>query len=121
MSALLDGIGERADARDPDADRITGAQRANPGGGAGCNNIAGQEGHDLGNEGQQLGNRPDQVGDRGMLDNVVIQAGRDGQGSQVDLIGQDRAIGAKVSKLLARVHWPSFFSRSRAVTSFRQV
>ena len=90
---------------------------------AGGNEVAGFKRHELSDVAEQLGDGEDEVPGRALLFDDAVLAGDDsdrraGRGSiSSETMGPT---GQKVSKPLPRVHWPSDFWMSRAVTSLTQ-
>ena len=96
-------------------------QRGGAGRRAGGDEIARLQGHDPAEERHQLGNREVHVGGRRPLPLRAVDPADQLQRPPVE---PGRPLGArpgqKVSKPLARPHWPSVFCRSRQVTSLTQ-
>ena len=106
-------------------DAVAGLDGAYSGGSSGGDEVAGLERHGGGDVAEQMGDGEDEVAGAALLLDDAVEAGGYGDWSAAVSPNPQGSIssetmgptGQKVSKPLPRVHWPSDFWMSRAVTS----
>ena len=92
----MKGVGQHAEARNANLDAIPSLERTHPGRSSGQHQVAGFKGEDGADIGEQPGDGKDEVEGRGVLAQLAVDAGFQGQpGRGIQLVADDGANRSK--------------------------